>query len=154
MNRIHIIQIVAAVTFFLSSSCQIARVKAPEAFAEYKDYSESFYAVSPDNVSLYVHSEDNRPAGSLKVLSSAVELHFKSIGYRVLHSESIQTNNGLEGKLFIASVQTMAGEFRYLVAFFPDGESVHIVEASGKKEDFLQYEKELIESVSTLKKGS
>ncbi|HBS06879.1 MAG TPA: hypothetical protein DEA96_18055 [Leptospiraceae bacterium] len=131
-------------------SCQGPMIQAPSGFAVYENNSSAYHLVSPDAVRVRVYKTENQPRGNLSTLTSAVELHFKSLGYEVLRNEAIETNNGLQGRLFITSVMTMNGEYRYLASFFPVEDDVLIVEAGGRKDDFAAYEKDLISQIRTL----
>lgn len=131
--------------------CKGPMIQAPSGFAEYEGSSGTFQLVSPDAVRVRVYRTDNQPRGNLSTLKSAVELHFESLGYEILRNESIETADGLQGRLFITSVMTMNGEYRYMASFFPVEDDVFIVEAGGRKEDFEPYEKDLIRQIRTLK---
>lgn len=138
------------VLMFTLSACQAPRMETPAGFAEYEKVSNELQLVSPDAVRIRVYRTRNQPVGSLATLTNAVELHFQSIGYKVLRSESISTDAGLSGRLFVTSVMTMNGEYRYLASFFPMEDEVLVVEAGGRKEDFVPYERDLIAKIKTL----
>ncbi|MCB1174196.1 MAG: hypothetical protein KDK39_11540 [Leptospiraceae bacterium] len=125
------------------ANCQSVRIPTPNGFAEWQ-HTADYAAASPDAVQLRVRSVENQPKASLEVLSQTARLHFESIGYGIKRSEPIQTVNGLAGYLFVTSVQTMQGEYRYLTAFFPDEDTVKIVEAAGSADAFAKYEGDII----------
>lgn len=146
--------IVNLVLSLVFSSCQSqTRIDLPHGFAKYEDESSAFEAVTADAVRLKVHTVRNEPAGSLNVLTNTSQIHFKQIGYKILRDEKITSTSGLTGRLFITSVQTMNGEFRYLAAFFPDEKRIHIVEAAGSKSTFGFYEKDILSKVKTIQPG-
>ncbi len=143
--------ILMAVLAAVLVNCQGPSIQAPAGFAVYENNSNAFHLVSPDAVRVRVYRTENQPKGNLSTLTAAVELHFESLGYEVLRNEAIQTNDGVQGRLFITSVMTMNGEYRYLASFFPVEDDVLIVEAGGRREDFEAYEKDLISQIRTLK---
>ncbi|MCB1170035.1 MAG: hypothetical protein KDK25_06865 [Leptospiraceae bacterium] len=144
---------ILSILFALSmvAACKTPTISTPAGFAVYEGQSSEYNLVSPDAVRIRVYKTKNQPVGSLATLTDAVELHFQSLGYQVLRNENISTNEGLSGRLFITSVMTMNGEYRYLASFFPMEEDVLVVEAGGRKEDFDPYEKEIIAQIKTLK---
>lgn len=142
------------VLFLLSlTACQTARIDLPDGFALWQNDSNSWHAVSANAIRLRVRTTENKPVGTLAVLTNTTELHFKTIGYTILRNEAVQSDAGLKGRLFVTSVQTMNGDYRYLTAFYIDQDKIHIVEAGGRKDDFLNHEQELIRRIKSLQTG-
>lgn len=137
------------------AGCQTAEIDLPQGFAEYQDSGTDLYAVTPDAVRLSVRTEENNPAGSLNALSDTAKIHFESIGYKILKSESIRSNSGLAGRYFLTSVETMNGSYRYLTAFYlsEDEEDVYIIEAAGSKKEFEKYERDILNKIKTIRSG-
>ncbi|MCB1165119.1 MAG: hypothetical protein KDK33_03130 [Leptospiraceae bacterium] len=132
-------------------ACATPQIEIPNGFARFEGDSSEYQLVTPDAVRINVYSTPNQPVGTLATLEDSVELHFKSIGYTILKKETIRTDAGLEGRLFLTSVATLNGEYRYLVSFFPDEETIYIVEAGGRKDDFAGYQSDIIAKIKTLK---
>ncbi len=143
--------VLSLLSFFFLSNCRSLIMEMPSGFAKYQHTGTSFLATSPDGVSLRIRSVKNQPRGTLEVISATAELQFKSTGYTLLQTAPLQSSTGWKGRYYITSVQTMAGDYRYLVAFFLDGEEIHLIEAGGRKEEFMPYEKELVAKLSTVR---
>jgi len=121
----------------------------PTGFAKYK--GPPFRAVSADAIRLRLRSIENRPRATLDVLQKTIELHFKNQGYTILKNEAIQNTDGLKGRLFLTSIETLNGSYRYLCAFFLDGDQVHLIEAAGLAKDFQSHEAELLAKARSLR---
>ena len=143
--------LLATILLAFAAQCSTPSIQAPAGFAQYEGRGSEFNLVSPDAVRVRVYKTSNQPKGDLATLTNAMELHFDSLGYEVIKSQSIATNDGLQGRLFVTRVMTMNGEYRYLASFFPAEDDILIVEAGGRKEYFEPYEKDLIAKIRTLK---
>jgi hypothetical protein len=137
------------VLFSVLSACKSAEMEAPAGFAIYKEQSQ-FRATSPDGVALRIRTVKNEPEGSMEVIASAIEIQFKTTGYTISEKGSVKSKEGWDGRYYITSVQTMAGDYRYLVAIFLQDKKIHLVEAGGRKEEFEPYRKEILEKLGTL----
>ena len=132
----------------LLAACRTARMELPAGFAKYKE--EPFRAVSADAVRLRVRSIPNNPRAALDVIQKTMEQHFKNQGYRILRNEAIENKDGLQGRLFLTSIATLNGSYRYLSVIYPDDERILLLEAAGLKQDFQKHEAALLRKAKTL----
>ena len=87
--------LLATILLAFAAQCSTPSIQAPAGFAQYEGRGSEFNLVSPDAVRVRVYKTSNQPKGDLATLTNAMELHFDSLGYEVIKSQSIATNDGL-----------------------------------------------------------
>ena len=143
------------VFFFIAGliSCKSRSIETPSGFAVYKK-KDPYIAISPDSVKIRISEIKNEPYGSLPVLIETMKLHFQQMGYVILSSDSLTSQSGMKGHLVQTKVQTLNGTYRYSNAIFMDGnESIILVETGGPEAMFLQYEKDILSKIKTVKRN-
>ena len=107
---------------------------APEGFSAYRKGRE-YRAVSPDEVVYRVRAAEHEPEAELDFWKEAVRVRMTEAGYTVLREEMI-TSGAREGALIELVAPFGQTDFSYLIAVFPAGRRIILVEAAGEVERF------------------
>jgi len=108
---------------------------APEGFSAYRKGRE-YRAVSPDEVVYRVRAAKHEPEAELAFWREAVRVRMAEAGYTVLREQTIATSAGREGALIELAAPFGQTDFSYLIAVFPAGRKIILVEAAGEVERF------------------
>jgi hypothetical protein len=106
----------------------------PEGFAPYKA-REAFRAVSPDGVVFRVRAAEHEPEADLAFWKEAMTKRMVEAGYQI-HAESGVEASGTPGALLELTAPFGTDDYSYLLAIFPAGKELIIVEAAGEVATF------------------
>jgi hypothetical protein len=106
----------------------------PEGFAPYKA-KEAFRAVSPDGVVFRVRAAEHEPEADLPFWKEAMHKRMEDAGYQV-QAEADITASGTPGTMLELTAPYGTDDYSYLLAIFPAGKRIVIVEAAGEVADF------------------
>ncbi len=103
----------------------------PEGFAPYKA-KKAFRAVSPDGVVFRVRAAEHEPEADLAFWKEAMTKRMVEAGYDV-HSEGEIEAKGTAGALLELTAPFGTDDYSYLLAVFPAGKELVIVEAARRR---------------------
>lgn len=120
----------------------------PEGFSAWRRHRR-YRAASPDNVLLRMRSERHKPKGTLSFWREAVRERMEAAGYRI-QAESDLDVGGTRGGLIELAAPLGTEDWSYLVAFFPRGRRLAIVEAAGEVTTFEDRREAILASLEGL----
>ena len=106
----------------------------PDGFAPYKA-KKAFRAVSPDGVVFRVRSAEHEPEADLAFWKEAMSKRMVEAGYQVLAEGEIQAGS-TPGTMLELTAPYGTDDYSYLLAVFPAGKELVIVEAAGEVATF------------------
>lgn len=106
----------------------------PEGFAPY-DSKKLYRAVSPDGVVFRVRAAEHEPEADLAFWKEAMHKRMEEAGYNFL-SEAELDASGTPGTLLELTAPYGTDDYTYLLAVFPAGKELVIVEAAGEVSRF------------------
>ena len=106
----------------------------PEGFSAWKK-ARRYRAASPDNVMLRIRGVRHKPKADLEFWREAVRNRMADAGYRVIDEGLIEAS-GREGATIELAAPLGTQDWSYLIALFPRGRSLVLVEAAGEVSTF------------------
>lgn len=103
---------------------------APKGFSPYKLRHER-WAVSPDEVMFRARAERHKPQAELGFWREATKERMLAAGYRVVEEQELEAG-GVKGFALTMNAPFGNQDYSYLVAVFPVGRKLIIVEAAGE----------------------
>jgi hypothetical protein len=120
----------------------------PAGFSAWKKHSH-FRAVTPDGVLYRVRSEKHEPKGELPFWKEALKERMVAAGYQVA-AESDATANGVPGAVLELRAPLGEQDWTYLVAVFPNGGKLVLVEAAAEISKLEPRKAAILEAVAQL----
>jgi hypothetical protein len=117
----------------------------PDGFAPYKA-KKAFRAVSPDGVVFRVRAAEHEPEADLSFWKEAMGKRMVEAGYQVL-AESEISASGTAGTLLELTAPYGTDDYSYLLAIFPAGKEIVIVEAAGEVATFAARRDAIIQAI-------
>lgn len=139
-----------SICILLLLGCSRLPVSIPQGFARLKGNSSGeLRAVSPDGVVFRVRTIKTPQRVGPEFWHAAIKSHLGRSGYRLLRSESLQTESGLRGGWIESASPLRNRDVKYLVGFFMRRRDILVVEVGG---DVLSYDVRISEILETVKK--
>jgi hypothetical protein len=117
----------------------------PEGFAPYES-KKAYRAVSPDGVVFRVRSAEHEPEADLAFWKEAMHKRMLEAGYHFLSEAEVQAS-GTPGTLLELTAPWGTDDFSYLLAVFPAGKELVIVEAAGEVATFSERKDAILEAI-------
>lgn len=117
----------------------------PDGFAPYRD-RRVFRAVSPDGVLFRVRSADHEPDADLAFWKEAMQKRQAEAGYRALSEAPVQAG-AHQGTLLELTAPLGTDDYTYLVAVFPAGKELIVVEVAGEVSRFAARREAILAAV-------
>jgi hypothetical protein len=108
--------------------------QAPAGFSAYRKGRER-RAVSPDEVVFRIRAARHKPKAELSFWQEATRVRMVEAGYRLVREETFDAG-GTRGALLELTAPLGSSDYTYLIAVFPRGRKLILVEAAGEIEDF------------------
>lgn len=108
-----------------------------------------YRAASPDGVLFRMRTERHKPRGTLSFWKEAVRERMEAAGYRILAESELEAS-GHEGGLIELAAPLGTEDWSYLIAFFPRGRKIAIVEAAGEVTTSEAHREAILASLDTL----
>jgi hypothetical protein len=121
----------------------------PAGFAPYRS-RKAFRAVSPDGVVFRVRTARHDPEADLAFWKEAMQKRQAEAGYRE-HSAGDASAGSLPGTLLELTAPWGTDDYTYLVALFPAGKELVIVEAAGEVSRFAARREAVLEAVGRVR---
>jgi hypothetical protein len=120
----------------------------PEGFAPYKA-KKVFRAVSPDGVVFRVRAAEHEPQADLAFWKEAMGKRMEEAGYGVQAQAEIEAS-GTPGALLELTAPYGTDDYSYLLAVFPAGRELIIVEAAGEVATFAARREAVIAAIERI----
>lgn len=120
----------------------------PEGFAPYKA-KKAYRAVSPDGVVFRVRAAEHEPEADLGFWKEAMQKRMTEAGYQVLSEAGIEAS-GTPGTLLELTAPYGTDDYSYLLAVFPAGKEIVIVEAAGEVATFGERRDAVLEAIGRI----
>ncbi len=117
----------------------------PEGFSAWKK-ARRYRAASPDRVLFRVRTVKQKPKAELDFWREAVANRMTDAGYRVVDQSSIEAG-GTEGAMLELAAPLGNQDWSYLLAMFPRGRKMVLVEAAGEVSDFAARREAIVEAI-------
>lgn len=121
----------------------------PEGFSAFRD-ERRYRAASPDGVLFRARTVKHEPRADAAFWQEAVRERARAAGYRIVADEAI-TVGGVEGVRLELQAPLGEEDWTYLVAFFPSGRRVAIVEAAGQVARFDERRGAILAAIEALR---
>jgi len=117
----------------------------PEGFSAWKRRGR-YRAASPDNVMFRIRSVKHKPKADLEFWREAVRNRMRDAGYRLIDEADV-TASGTEGAMLELAAPIGSEDWSYLVAMFPRGRRIVLVEAAGEVSAFAERREAIVDAV-------
>ena len=118
----------------------------PDGFAPYES-KKLYRAVSPDGVVFRVRAAEHEPEADLAFWKEAMHERMEAAGYNFLSEAEVQAS-GTQGTLLELTAPYGTDDYTYLLAVFPAGKELVIVEAAGEISRFAARREAVLAAVA------
>jgi hypothetical protein len=134
------------------AGCQSFAVKTPDGFVKYRDSSDYYLAVSPENSLIVVRSRENDPRGSLEYWKETLKRDFTKVRkYKLLGEARVENAQGKKGAQMRFMGSHRGRTFAYYLTVFVTKDKIYTVEALATKDDLERRQDAFEKVVSSLK---
>jgi len=147
-NKIKIVFTFLIILLFTVGCTLPFKTEVPSGFAVSKK-SGNYLIYSPDGFKIRIKAEKNSPSKDILFWSEALKTHLTNSGYFLLDENSFNSVN-LEWKRLTWLMPVSHEYYKYMTAIAAKKNWIYIMEASGEKKLFDNYEEDLEKIISSV----
>ena len=131
-------------------ACEQIAVETPDGFAAL-DTEDQYAAMSPEGMIYRVRIVENEPAQNLDFWSEALKNHLEQEGYVSVSAETTFAAGSIDGSYTEWTVPYGNETYKYLTAIVAAGETLAVVELSGRHDVYDGYRAAVSDSLETIR---